>query len=78
MFSWYIFYGIGVLCAPFVYAISFAYFQRKFALIAKKNYKADRNYSIFLSILSLVTGPVFFLTLYFWLSKRAVYGLKWK
>ncbi len=61
------------ICAALSYATDFAYFQRKFPEIAKRDYKIDRRNAIVFSIL----GPIA-LAANFQAFDKFKHGLKWK
>lgn len=71
-----IWYGCGLLGAPFSYAICFYYWQKRYPLLAEKGYHQDRKGSGYWGFLSFLMGPVgllFSLLIY-----RHHLGLKWR
>lgn len=73
-----VWFGIGIVLAPFAYATDFAYWQSKFPELAVESYKRDRANAMFFPVLcTILTWPTFF-----WMGYQEYegwrYGLKWK
>jgi len=77
-FVWFylIWFGAGLVSAPFVYAMSFYYWQTKYAEISPQNRTEDRQKSIVFGLLGIPMGFIS-LPLYYSLCKEHL-GLKWK
>lgn len=64
---------VWLVCGIFAYAITFAYYQREYAAIAKLTYRNDLLFAIFIGM----TGPFGLLVSLFG-SKFVHHGLKWR
>ena len=65
--------AVHLVCAFFTFGITVGYFQRKFPLCHKEQYRGD----LMMGILYGLYGPIGLVASYF-LSERAKYGLKWR
>lgn len=63
--------AIYLLIMPFWYATTFAYWQRKFPLIAEEQYTQD----IFLALVASFMWPG---DIFWWVYNRGKYGMKWR
>lgn len=59
--------GIYILCCVIAYGITFAYYQRRYPLIAKDWYYLDMRFAIFVSL----TGP------FQLVSQLLIHGIKY-
>jgi uncharacterized membrane protein YidH (DUF202 family) len=62
-----------VACSVLCYGVSMAYWQRKFAIIAKSSYTSDLRFSTLISI----GGPISLLLVFF-MSDWGTYGLLYR
>ncbi len=65
--------AVWLVCGIIAYGASFAYFQGKYALIAKQEYRADLRFSI---VWGLLGGPIALFIL--WIDDGFRYGLRFK
>lgn len=63
-----------VICGAFDYAFSFAYFQRKYTLIAAEQYASQRRHCIGMAL----GGPIALLASLYAFDGAFSYGLKWR
>lgn len=71
-----IWYGLGLLFSPLVYAMWFYHFQTKYPEVAKYDYSSDRLLAIRAAFISILCGPLGILLLCF--LERKCLGLKWR
>ena len=67
--------GAGIICAPFAYGLSFAYFQRKWPTLAADDYGRDRAGAAGFAVLALVAPPSIITHL---VGDGTAYGLKFR
>lgn len=70
--EWLAFAVFWIACGVLDYGITFAYFQRKYTLIAEKQYHSDRRHSMVMAL----AGPIGLLSTF--ATGTYGYGFKWK
>lgn len=70
----YLWYGFGLLAAPFSYAITLAYFQGRFPTV--RNARHDHRFSLFQAAVTVLCPPAIFMDIV--MSKWCRYGLKFR
>lgn len=65
----------GVLCGIFVARVTFCYFQRKYPLVAERDFAGDAMHACFQGMLTVPAWPLSMITVYF-LSDRYKYGVR--
>ncbi len=66
-------FGVWFVCGFLAYGITYAYFQRKYSLIASMSRDSDKRHALFVACF----GPIGLFVSYFY-SGFARYGLHWK
>lgn len=72
-----IWFGIGLLYSPFTYAMSFGYWQKKYAILSTRDYREDVHISLIFAALGALAGP-FEIIISIHMFKPGKYGMKWK